>query len=267
MYQTKWVRVSLALNHDTCGAGLEFAMKPIVGLALIFVAHSATAQQADWRYKATFYGWFPGLTASVETPFGTVEGEASSSDALQNLDMAFMGSFAAQNGRLGFVADLLYTDLSSTQPTPFNLFGEATVKEKVTALSGYALYRVTQDPAFVFDIGAGFRSFDVNVDVDLSQGKLPAASQSLGANWTDPLIAARMNIPINERWFLDGFADYGGSGSGDQTWQVYGGVGYRFGGNWSTQLGYRVMNISKEIDRSDVSLDLSGALIALSYSF
>ena len=40
-------------------------MKPIFGLALVFVAHSAAAQEADWRYKATFYGWFPGLSASV----------------------------------------------------------------------------------------------------------------------------------------------------------------------------------------------------------
>jgi opacity protein-like surface antigen len=243
-------------------------MKLLLGLALLLAAGAASAQDADWQYKATFYGWFPGLTASVGTEFGTVEGEASSSDALQNLDMAFMGTFAAQNNRLGFVADLLYTDLSSTQPTPFGeLFGEATVKEKVTALSGYALYRVTRDPSFVFDIGAGFRTFDMNVDVDLTAGKNPATSQSLSANWTDPLIAARVFVPVNDKWFLDGFADYGGSGSGNDTWQVYGGVGYAFSENWSTQLGYRVMNISKEVGNREVSLDLSGALIALTYSF
>ena len=50
-------------------------MKLMSGLVLIFVAHSAAAQEADWRHKATFYGWFPGLTASVDTKFGTVEGE------------------------------------------------------------------------------------------------------------------------------------------------------------------------------------------------
>ena len=243
-------------------------MKLISGLVLIFFAHSAAAQEADWSYKATLYGWFPGLTASVDTKFGTVEGEASASDALQNLDMAFMGTFAAQNNRLGFVADLLYTDLSSTQPSPFGeLFGEATVKEKVTALSGYALYRVTQDPAFVFDIGAGFRTFYMNVDVDLTAGKNPATTQSLSTNWTDPLIAARVYVPISEKWFLDGFADYGGSGSGNDTWQAYGGVGYAFNEEWSTQLGYRVMNISKEVDNREVSLDLSGALFAFTYSF
>lgn len=238
-------------------------MKLMSGLVLIFVAHSAAAQEADWRHKATFYGWFPGLTASVDTKFGTVEGEASASDALQDPDMAFMGTFAAQNNRLGFVADLLCTDPSSTQQTPFGaLFGEATVKEKVTVLSGDALCRVTQDFALVSDIGAGFRTFDMNVDVDLTAGKNPATTQSLSENWTDPLIAARVYVPISEEWFLDGFADCGGSGSGNDTWQVYGGVGYAFNEKWSTQLGYRVMNTSKEVDNREVSLDLSRALFA-----
>jgi hypothetical protein len=242
-------------------------MKPMLGLALIFLAQSASAQEADWRYKATIYGWFPGLSASVDTRFGTVETDVSASDALENLDMAFMGTFAAQNGRWGFAADLLYTDISATQPTPFALYGDATVKQTLTALSGYVLYRVTQDPAFVFDVGAGFRTFNLDIDVSLSEGVAKAASESISRSWTDPVIAARMNVPINEKWFVEGFADYGGTGSGDETWQIYAGVGYRISEDWSTQLGYRTMNISKEVDTRDVSADLSGALIAFTYSF
>ena len=242
-------------------------MKPILGLALVFVAHSAAAQDADWRYKATLYGWFPGLSASVDTRFGTVETDVSASDALENLDMAFMGTLAAQNGRWGFAADLLYTDISATRPTPFALYGDATVKQTLTALSGYVLYRVTQDPAFVFDLGGGFRTFDLDIDVSLSDGLAKAASESISRSWTDPVIAARMNVPVNEKWFIEGFADWGGTGSGDETWQIYGGVGYRISEDWSTQVGYRTMNISKDVDDREVSADMSGALIAFSYSF
>ena len=242
-------------------------MKPMLGLALIFLAQSASAQEADWRYKATIYGWFPGLSASVDTRFGTVETDVSASDALENLDMAFMGTFAAQKDRWGFAADLLYTDISATQPTPFALYGDATVKQTLTALSGYVLYRVTQDPAFVFDVGAGFRTFNLDIDVSLSEGIAKAESESISRSWTDPVIAARMNVPINEKWFVEGFADYGGTGSGDETWQIYAGVGYRISEDWSTQLGYRTMNISKEVDARNVSADLSGALIAFTYSF
>lgn len=242
-------------------------MKPILGLALIFVAQSATAQEADWRYKATFYGWFPGLSASVDTRFGTVDADVSAADALENLDMAFMATFGAQNGRWGFAADLLYTEISATQPTPFALYGDATVKQTLTALSGYVLYRVSQDPAFVLDLGGGFRTFDLDIDVSLSDGLAKAASESISRSWTDPVIAARMNVPVNEKWFIEGFADWGGTGSGDETWQIYGGVGYRISEDWSTQVGYRTMNISKDVDDREVSADMSGALIAFSYSF
>jgi hypothetical protein len=242
-------------------------VKPILGLALIFVAQSATAQEADWRYKATFYGWFPGLSASVDTRFGTVDADVSAADALENLDMAFMATFGAQNGRWGFAADLLYTDISATQPTPFALYGDATVKQTLTALSGYVLYRVSQDPAFVLDLGGGFRTFDLDIDVSLSDGLAKAESESISRSWTDPVIAARMKVPVNDKWFIEGFADWGGTGSGDETWQIYGGVGYRISEDWSTQVGYRTMNISKDVDDREVSADMSGALIAFSYSF
>lgn len=244
-------------------------IKATLAALSLLAAGSASAQAGDWGYKATLYGWFPGISATVDTlKYGSVDAELSSSDALQNLDMAFMGTFAASNGQWSFVGDLLYTNLSAGQPTPFGtLFSEATVSQKLTAFSGYALYRVSQDTNATFDLGVGFRTFDMDVDVDLSAGDLPQESFSTGATWTDPLIAARFSAPINDKWFVEGFADYGGTGSGDETWQLYGGVGYWISEDWSTQVGYRYMDISKEINGRDLSFDLSGLLIAFSYNF
>ena len=237
-----------------------------IALALL-LAGPASAQDQTWDYKATLYGWLPGMTTSVETGFGTIESESSGSDALSDLDFVFMGTFAAQQGRWGFVSDLLYVSLSDTKDTPLALFGEATVAVEATALSGYALYRLTTDPALNFDIGAGFRAFDLDVDLTLSPGIAPGASQRVGDTWIDPVIAARLEMPVDENWFLTGFADFGGTGGGDQTWQVFGSVGYAFSENWSAQVGYRYMDISKEIDGRDVSVDLGGPVIGMTYSF
>lgn len=239
---------------------------PTLVIALLS-ANGAAAQDLDWTYRATIYGWLPSLSASVETAFGTVETEPSASDVLENLDFAYMGSFSAQRGRLGFVADLLYTDLSTEQDTPFAGFSSGIVDLQLTSLSGYALYRVSTDPKLLFDLGVGFRTFDIRTDVALSAGVLPAASQSIDATWTDPLIAARVAVPLNEDWFLMGFADVGGSGSESNTWQVYGGVGYNFNESWSSQIGYRYMDINKEIGGRDVSIGLSGVAFALSHTF
>jgi hypothetical protein len=233
----------------------------------MLVANSAAAQDGSWTYGATLYGWLPGMTTQIETDFGTIESETSGSDALSNLDMVFMGTFQAQRDRWGLVGDLLYLDLSNSKDTPLGLFGEATGEVTTTAVSGYALYRVTTDPAIAFDIGAGFRAFDLDVDLALTDGSLDGFSQSIGGSWVDPLIAARVAVPLNEEWSLNGFADWGGSGGDDQTWQLFGSVKYAFNEKWSTQLGYRHMEISKELDGRDVSVDLGGPVLAVSLAF
>jgi opacity protein-like surface antigen len=233
----------------------------------MLVASSAAAQDGSWTYGATLYGWLPGMTTKIETGFGTIESETSGSDALSSLDMVFMGAFQAQRDRWGLVGDLLYLDLSNSKDTPLGLFGEANAEVTATAVSGYALYRVTTDPAIAFDIGAGFRAFDLDVDLALTPGIAPGLSQSVGGSWVDPLIAARVAVPLDEEWSLTGFADWGGSGGDDQTWQVFGSVKYAFNEKWSTQLGYRFMEISKELDGRDVSVDLGGPVLAVGLKF
>lgn len=237
-------------------------------LSLMATVTSASAQESDWTYKATLYGWLPGLSGTLETQFGTLDLEPDGSgNALSDLNMAFMGTFTAQRDRLVFMGDVLYADLSSSQTTPFALYGDSTVDVEVAAVSGYVLYRVTNDPKVRLDVGGGFRNFDVTLGFSLSPGVLPGASRQWTDSWTDPLVAARLTVPIDDRWFLLGFADFGGTGSDNETWQVYAGAGYNFNDRWSAQLGYRHMDVSRVIDDSDVSIGLGGPVFAVSYSF
>ena len=243
-------------------------MKSAIVLSSLLLAGAASAQDAGWTYRTTLYGWLPALSTTVDTRFGTIDQPSgSASDALSALDFAFMGTFAAQNGPLGFAADLLYSDLSNSTQTPFPLYGDANVGITVGALSGYVLYRVSQDSPVKFDLGGGFRTFQLNVTADLSAGILPADSQSFDATWTDPLLAARVTVPLNEKWFLAGFADFGGTSSDDQTYQVYGGVGYNFNPAWSTQLGYRSMSLSHPVEAGNATITLNGFLAAVSFNF
>lgn len=231
------------------------------------VLSTGAASAQDWQYKATFYGWVPAMTTTVDTRFGPIEVNQSQSDVLSALDMAFMGTFAAQNGKYGFVADLLYADLSGNSTTPGPLFDSANLGVTLTALSGYALYRLADDPQLQFDAGVGFRSFDVSVDASVTGGKLGGQQQTLGNTWTDPLIAARLSMPLDDKWFVTGFADFGGTGSNDQTYQIYAGVGYNFSEAWSGQIGYRNMSLTNMLDGRATTIDLSGMLVAVSYSF
>lgn len=240
---------------------------PISAAIAVLAANAAFAQDSGWSSAATLNLWLPDTTASIGTEFGSVDTEASIGDVLENLDMVFMGSFVTWRDRLVLLADLLYLDLSAERDTPFAVFGGAEANVQATVASGYALYRVTSDPAVALDIGAGLRAFDIDVDLRLTPGIAAGRTQSLGGNWADPVLAARLTAPLDEDWSILGFADWGGSGGGDQSWQILGVVQYDFNERWSTEIGYRFMAIDKELDGQDVSLDLGGPIVAFGLRF
>jgi opacity protein-like surface antigen len=238
------------------------------GAVLALMSGQAFAQSNDWTYNATLYGWLPAMSTSAGTSFGTLESDVSGSDALSALDMAFMGAINASNGKWSVFGDLLYTDLSAKKPTPFGkLFSDATVEVKLTALTGYLAYRVYDKSGVAIDLGGGFRAFDVDLGLSLSKGRASSRSSSENASWVDPLLMARVHVPFNEKWFGNALVDFGGVSSDSQTWQALATVGYKFNENWSSQLGYRYMEIDHDIGKTPTMIDLSGPFIAVSYNF
>ncbi|WP_157973483.1 outer membrane protein [Tropicimonas sp. IMCC34043] len=239
---------------------------PVVALVL---AGPAVAQDSQWSFEASLYGWLPGASTTADTRFGTVESDTSGSDALSNLDMAFMGTFQARNGRWGVIGDLLYVDLGQSADSPLNLrFRDADVNLSMTAFSGYVTYRVHEENGVGVDIAGGFRYFDATLDTTLNSADArPDIHLDGSESWAVPLIGARAIVPFNDKWFGTGFADFGGTGNNDQTWQAFASVGYKFDERWSTQLGYRFMSVEKELDNADTTIDLSGLLLGVSVTF
>jgi hypothetical protein len=235
----------------------------------VLVAGQAAAQDPGWTVQGSLYGWVPGLSATVTTPFGDFESEADGSGALSALDMAFMGTIEARKGRWGFIGDLLYADLSNETDAPFGRrFEEAALETTTTAFSGYAVYRAYQSDSAIVDAGAGFRVFDLGLDLGLrSADSRPDYGASESETWAVPLVAVRLILPLTESWFATAFADGGMTSSDTSTWQVFASVGYRFNERWSTQIGWRYMDIEKELGGLDTSLGLSGPLIGVSARF
>lgn len=243
-------------------------MKLMTALLLTCLATPALAQDSGWDFRTTLYLWFPGMSATVETPEGTVSSDLSPADALSNLDMGFMGSVGAQNGNMILWGDLLYTDLGASEDTPHGmLWDQVRIEQKLTAVTGYALYDIAREPEVQFGLGAGFRYFNLSADTVLTGGSQPRVENSLSDSWWVPVLAAQFYKPIDDHWFVDGLIDWGMAGSDAETWQGYAGVGYRFNETWSTQVGYRYMNFSRTIDGKAIDTDLSGILAGVTISF
>jgi outer membrane receptor protein involved in Fe transport len=230
---------------------------------------TAAAQTSGWSFAVSPYAWVPGITASVDTAWGTVEVDKSSSDVLSKLDVAFMGSFEARNGRWGLIADLFYADLSQSRATPLGLlFSRTQFEIEAKALSAYAAYRIHEDNRVSIDLMAGLRVNSLDIDLSLSPGLLPRQSLGTGETWVDPLIGGRLRFAITDHWFATAFADVGGLDVGsDLTWQVFGSLGYQFNERWSVQGGWRYVVIDKEIDGRDVDNTFNGPLLGFTVRF
>ncbi|WP_171237129.1 outer membrane protein [Ruegeria sp. HKCCA6837] len=228
---------------------------------------TASAQQNDWSYEATLYLFMPETETSVETPAGTLDGTLSFSDALDNLDFAFMGAFAASNGRWSLLADYNYTDLSFSNSGSGPAAADLDTSFTTQFLSGYVAYRVYEDPTVQLDIAGGFRWFSTETDFTLTPGSAPGRTTSVDDSWTDPVIGVRARFVLSEKWTATGFVDYGGFSNDSETWQVFLTADYAINDRWVIRGGYRYIDFDHEIDGNDFKFSQSGPVIGATYRF
>jgi hypothetical protein len=234
------------------------------------VLAGAPAMAADgWTFAVSPYAWLPGISTSLETSRGTINADMSTGDTIANLDFAFMGAAEARKDRWGLIVDFMYADLTAKEDTPLGaLWSKAEVQTKLAATTVYAGYRVLENEKAAVDVLAGGRFYTLDVTARLDAGRLPAKSRSYSDDWADPVVGLRGRYNFNEKWYATALADAGGfSGNKDSSWQAFGSVGYQFNARWSVQGGWRYMDITKEIDGRDLSIDLSGPLVGLTYRF
>ncbi len=252
---------------------MKFKHLSVTATLIAGLASPAPALSQDgWEYTATAYGWFAGLSGTVETPIGDVETEVDFGDILESLDIAFLGAFEARKNRLSLIADVQYFDLSSDVDVPTGaLFSGGETDSQTVLLSAYATYALVDNDNMRFDVGGGLRYTYADIDVDLV-GQAPVADQSVSVDgdYVDLLIAARLTRNFTDRLYGLAFADVGGFGiedSSDLTWQAAGAVGYRFNEKWSVLGGYRHLSIHREFGPTDTTTEVSGPFLGFQASF
>ncbi len=247
-------------------------MRSNIGILCAFCAVSGlaapvSAQESEWSYEATIYLFMPETDTSIARPRTTLDGTLSFSDALSNLDLAFMAAFAASNGRWSFLADYNYTNLSFGNDTPGPAFSGLDTSTKTQFLSGYVGYRVYEDPSIQVDLAGGFRWFSTETEFTLKPGAAAGRTTSVDSDWTDAVLGARARFVISDRWTGTGFVDYGGFTSDSETWQVLVTADYAINDRWLIRGGYRYISFDHEINGNDFKFSQSGPLIGATYRF
>jgi opacity protein-like surface antigen len=233
-----------------------------------FGAQAAVAEGTDWQYSLTGYLWTTKTGVTAETPSGeTIDAELSFSDALKDLDFAFMGNFEARKGKWSLFTDGMYFKLSPVNDTPGPLSDEITVRTQMTVISSYAAYRIYEDPSFGVDLAGGLRWANVDNDISLSGGLLDGDDFSTSDDWIEPVIGVRLSALLSEKVSANFFVDYGGFDGANSTWQAAVTMGYALNERWTLRGGYRYMEFDREIDGRDFTLDQSGLILGATYNF
>lgn len=241
-------------------------------LTLAGAIPNLAAAESEWDYTTTLYGWFPGVSTTVETPVGEVESEVDFSDILETLNFAFLGAFEARKGRLALIADLHYFDIATEAETPTGtLYSDAEIESQMVIFSAYATYAVVDKPGLRFDLGVGARYLDATIDTHLEgQGEIEDESFSSDAGWADALVVARWRRTFSDQWYGVAYADVGGFGIGDSselTWQIAAAAGYQLNEKWSMVGGFRNLTIERETERFEATSDISGPFLGFQASF
>lgn len=251
-------------------AAISFVIATVPAFAGTTVPSLANSQpvataESGWEVRTALYGWgtmldgdisVRGISAPVDVRFG---------DILNHLDYAVMGTVEIGRGKWSFLTDLFIAQLGA-DGSKGNIDFDAGLNQFTGNFT--VIRNIIDDPRTRFDIFAGARVNSMDIDLDIETSKLPAFSRSEGKTWVDPVIGARFQQELTDRFFIRALADIGGFGvSSDFTWQALAALGYHISDSSSVALGYR--GIGTDYEDGDFGYDVisHGVIIGFEYKF
>lgn len=258
----------------------------VAGAGATASAQAQTAPADDLRFRASMYGWFPGLSGSTQFPSGASGPsiDVDAKDLIDSLKMAFMGTFEVQSGKWGGLVDWIYTDIGSDkagtrdfaihgQALPAGLNANLSLDIKTNILTLAGTYSFVEKPEYSMGLVFGARMLDMDQTLDWSfVGTGPAGvaragrSEVSATNW-DAIIGVRGRARFGDdrRWFVPYYGDIG-SGNSKFTWQAMAGLGYSF--KWGDIIAvWRYLDYEFKSGDPVQSLTFNGVAAGVSFNF
>jgi len=261
-----------------------------LGAITVMPPSTAAAQSMDdqWHFQAIIYAYLPDIGGKTSFPERTGGGSINVNvdQILDNLNFAFMGTFEARKGRFGLFTDLIYLDVSGDKSNTRNVSiggrdlpagvttnADLSVQGTVWTLAGE--YVAVSDPGFSMDVLGGARlldlkeKFNYNFSADVGPIVGPGRSGNTDAkvSYWDAIVGVKGRFAFgdNRQWIVPFYADVG-TGQSDLTWQVFGGLGYKY--SWGSVLaGWRYLDYKFKSDAKIESVNLNGPMIGVAFNW
>ncbi len=211
----------------------------LLGLASPVASGQSTA------FTHTVEAYFMGAAMSGTTGAGPLTGEVDlpASDVLANLQLGALADYRGEAPKWAITADVVYMGLGATGTSDG---GRATAEVDMDEwlVEATASWRVS--PSFEVVGGARYTSLETAIELRRPQG---TSVTSASADWVDPLVGARLALPLSEAFSFAFRGMIGGFGVGcDFTWDVDARARWHASKAVTLSVGYRYLDQDYEKD-------------------
>ncbi len=213
-------------------------------LALLAAGSPALAESSagDWRQSVFLYGM--GATIDGDAQIGQLQVpvDVGMSDFFDSLKFGAMAAYEIRNDVWSFGGDTTYMNLGWSQRTQHGRASASLDVEQFTLMATVGR-RVSPHLEALLSIAY----FDVAADLRLRVLQ-QVVTASRDANWIDPLVGLRLELPMGEsKWRFTLRGDIGGFGVGsDLTWQALTRLTRQNTDRFGWYVGYRALGYDYE---------------------
>ena len=215
----------------------------ITTFVLALAAPVASAQSTGLTH--TVEGYFMGASMTGTAGAGPVTGDVNleSSKIFENLQFGAMASYRGEAPKWAVGADIVYMGLGATGTGDGGLASaEVDMDEWMVEATG--AYRFSP----VFEVVGGARYTSLKTEIELRK-PLETTTTKASADWVDPIVGARLALPLSEAFAFTFRGMLGGFGVGcDFTWDVDARLKWHVSKSVGLSVGYRYLDQDYEKD-------------------
>ena len=222
---------------------------------------------SEWAKYFEVYGWLPNMyiTPAEGAPITITLG-----DILSNLDMVAMIDFGAQKGNVSWGVDAIYMNLGKKFTREgVNLPTEADVDLDMRALIGTvnAGYQLAGDELNPVSVIGGVRYLYIRVPVEFNAANIGLSKKVIesGQSWS-AIFGLEGKKTFNDKWYMDYYADFGGGGKTNLTYQLKVGGGYQFN-KFTATFGVRYLRFNFDSNSDLENLRTLGPYMGARWTF
>ena len=257
-----------------------------VCIALPVYGEEATNLSKDWEIRFMPYAWIPTLNAKSTINGVTGNVKLNPWDVIDNLDFAMMGRMEVWKNKWGFSFDGVFLNLGASESFQGQIGSVDVGADVRVGMADFALMNRLFEKSFgddnqqklTFEPYGGLRygylrqKVDLNVDIP----NLGSSGRTFGTSedWVEPFVGGRLIWDLNKKIALNVRGDAGGFGIGnasDLTWQIVGGMDYKFSKNIILNVGYRYLDFDYShgsgSDEFGIHFKAQGPIIGLTIMF